>query len=101
MQAPAEDGSPWLTAALTGMVLGTIAYRRPRAAGFFVGAVALATAPFLGFTAVTVNRFSKVGHPPLPCGVLPNPAPALPCRGECSPTSCPPAARGGRYNITH
>lgn len=59
LQAPAEDGSPWLTAALTGMVLGTIAYRRPRAAGFFVGAVALATAPFLGFTAVTVNRFSK------------------------------------------
>ncbi|KAL4430133.1 hypothetical protein ABPG77_004915 [Micractinium sp. CCAP 211/92] len=59
LQAPAEDGSPWLTAALTGVVLGTIAYRRPRAAGFFVGAVALATAPFLGFTAATVNRFSK------------------------------------------
>ncbi|KAL4434176.1 hypothetical protein ABPG75_000617 [Micractinium tetrahymenae] len=59
LQAPAEESSPWLTAALTGVVLGTIAYRRPRAAGFFVGAVALATAPYLGFMAVTVNRFSK------------------------------------------
>lgn len=67
-QAPAEDGSPWLTAALTGVVLGTIAYRRPRAAGFFVGAVALATAPFLGFTAATVNRFSKVGLRSTPGG---------------------------------
>lgn len=67
-QAPAEEGSPWLTAALTGAVLGTIAYRRPRAAGFFVGAVALATAPALGFMTVTVNRFSRVrGAHPLLC----------------------------------
>jgi len=62
LQVPAdEEGNPWLSAALTVGVLGTIAYRRPRAAAFFAGAVTLMAAPYLGFAVVTVNRFSKVG----------------------------------------
>jgi hypothetical protein len=62
LQAPHDDrGSPWVTAAAGAAVLGTIAYRRPRAAALFAGAVALTTAPYLGFMLVTVNRFGKVG----------------------------------------
>jgi hypothetical protein len=62
LQAPQEDvTSPWLTAAVGGAVLGTIAYRRPRAAALFAGAVALSMAPYAGFLLVTVNRFGKVG----------------------------------------
>lgn len=60
LQAPADEAaSPWVSAAVTGVVLGTIAYRRPKAAAFFLGAVTLMTAPYLGFMAVTVNRFGK------------------------------------------
>ncbi|KAI3438880.1 hypothetical protein D9Q98_001295 [Chlorella vulgaris] len=60
MQAPREDkGSPWLTGAVGAAVLGTIGYRRPKAAAMFAGAVAFATAPYFGFMIVTVNRFSK------------------------------------------
>ncbi|EFN57831.1 hypothetical protein CHLNCDRAFT_143259 [Chlorella variabilis] len=60
LQAPQDEaGSPWLTAAAGAAVLGTIAYRRPRAAAMFAGGVALVTAPYLGFMVVTVNRFGK------------------------------------------
>ena len=61
LQAPQDEaGSPWLTAAAGAAVLGTIAYRRPRAAAMFAGGVALVTAPYLGFMVATVNRFGKV-----------------------------------------
>lgn len=50
LRAPEEDrGSPLLAGAMTAAVLGTIAYRRPRAAALFCGAVALMSAPYLGF----------------------------------------------------
>ena len=55
-----DEPSPYLTMALTGAVLGTIAYRRPKAFGMFAGMCALMTAPYLGFMVVTVNRFSRV-----------------------------------------
>ena len=61
LQPPREEqGSPWVTAAASAAVLGTIAYRRPRAAALFVGACALMMAPYLGFMVITVNRFGKV-----------------------------------------
>jgi hypothetical protein len=85
MQAPREDkGSPWLTGAVGAAVLGTIGYRRPKAAAMFAGAVAFATAPYFGFMIVTVNRFSKVrpslGEPAVHACVLAH------CRG--SPLVC-------------
>jgi hypothetical protein len=61
LQPPREEqGSPWVTAAASAAVLGTIAYRRPRAAAVFAGACALMMAPYLGFMVITVNRFGKV-----------------------------------------
>ena len=59
--APPDAGAAgnYAATALTTAVFGTIAFRRPRAAAFFAGAVALMTAPYLGFMFVTVNRFSK------------------------------------------
>lgn len=55
-----EEASPYLTGAVTVAVLGTIAYRRPKALAVFAGMVALATAPYLGFMVVTINRFGRV-----------------------------------------
>lgn len=61
MQVPKQDeASPYLTGAVTCAVLGTIAYRRPKALAIFAGMVALATAPYLGFMVITVNRFGRV-----------------------------------------
>ena len=61
LQPPREEqGSPWVTAAAGAAVLGTFAYRRPRAAAMFAGACALMMAPYLGFMVITVNRFGKV-----------------------------------------
>lgn len=54
-----EEASPYLTGAVTVAVLGTIAYRRPKALAVFAGMVALATAPYLGFMVVTINRFGR------------------------------------------
>lgn len=48
-QAPEEDtASPYLTGAVFAATVGTIAYRRPRAAALFAGAIALSMAPYLG-----------------------------------------------------
>lgn len=48
-QAPDdESGSPYLTGAVFAATVGTIAYRRPRAAALFAGAIALSMAPYLG-----------------------------------------------------
>lgn len=41
-------------------MLAAIAYRRPKAAGFLVGAVTLATAPYLGFMIASMSRFGKL-----------------------------------------
>ena len=61
LQVPKQDeASPYLTGAVTAAVLGTIAYRRPKALAVFAGMVALVTAPYLGFMVVTVNRFGRV-----------------------------------------
>jgi len=61
LQVPKQDeASPYLTGAVTAAVLGTIAYRRPKALAIFAGMVALMTAPYLGFMVVTVNRFGRV-----------------------------------------
>ncbi|KAI7842179.1 hypothetical protein COHA_004200 [Chlorella ohadii] len=60
LQVPKQDeASPYLTGAVTAAVLGTIAYRRPKALAIFAGMVALMTAPYLGFMVVTVNRFGR------------------------------------------
>lgn len=55
-----EEGSPRLTAVATAGVLGLIAYRRPKAAAFFVGAVSLMTAPYVGFAVASMNRFGQL-----------------------------------------
>ena len=61
LQVPKQDeASPYLTGAVTAAVLGTIAYRRPKALAIFGGMVALMTAPYLGFMVITVNRFGRV-----------------------------------------
>ncbi|GAB4816787.1 hypothetical protein N2152v2_003833 [Parachlorella kessleri] len=51
-----QEGSATLTAIGTGAVIAAIAYRRPKAAAFLVGAVSLATAPYLGFMVASMNR---------------------------------------------
>jgi hypothetical protein len=39
-----------------GAVIAAVAYRRPKAAAFLVGAVTLATAPYIGFMVASMNR---------------------------------------------
>lgn len=68
LKAPQEEApSPYLTAAVGTAVLGTIAYRRPRAAALFAGAVALMTAPYLGFM---VGSLLCMGQAALLTGLL-------------------------------
>jgi hypothetical protein len=56
---PPGEGPPSAVGmAFTGGVLGYLAYRRPRAAAVFVGVVTLATAPYLGFSVVTMRRLT-------------------------------------------
>lgn len=43
-----------------GAVIAAIAYKRPKVAGFLVGAVTLATAPYLGFMIASMNRWVMV-----------------------------------------
>lgn len=59
MRPPRGEGTPSaLGVAFTGGVVGYIAYRRPKAAGVFLGAMALATAPYLVFSVFTMRRFT-------------------------------------------
>ena len=56
---PPGEGPPSLIGmAFTFGVLGYLAYRRPKAATFFGGAIVLATAPYLGFSVVSMKRFT-------------------------------------------
>lgn len=57
---PTEEGHPSLVGTVfTAGVISYLAYRRPRAMGFFLGAATLATAPYLGFTVLTVRRLTN------------------------------------------
>lgn len=56
---PPGEGPPSAAGmAITGGVLGYLAYRRPRAVALFVGVVTLATAPYLGFSVFTMKRLT-------------------------------------------
>ena len=59
-QLPPGVGPPSVVGmALTTGVLGFMAYRRPKAMAVFGGAVALATAPYLGFSVVAMRRMTQ------------------------------------------
>lgn len=55
---PGEGRPSALGMAFTFGVLGYIAYRRPKVAGFFGGAIVLASAPYLGFSVVSMKRLT-------------------------------------------
>lgn len=57
---PVEESHPSVVGTVvTAGAISYLAYRRPRAMGFFLGAAALATAPYLGFTVLTVRRLTN------------------------------------------
>jgi hypothetical protein len=57
---PPGEGPPSLVGlTITGGVMAYIAYRRPKAAALFGGAIALATAPYLGFSVVSMRKFTN------------------------------------------
>ena len=92
LRAPEEDrASPHLGAAMTAAVLGTIAYRRPRAAALFCGAVALMSAPYLGFMASGLGcGWGSVGGPSL----------LLPARRSCGfDGHAPPPSRAHQARL--
>lgn len=60
LSLPPGEGPPSaLAMAVTGGIFGFIAWRRPRAAAFFLGTVTLATAPYLGFSLFSMRRFTS------------------------------------------
>lgn len=63
MTVPAGEGPPSpIGVAVTGGVLGYIAYKRPRAAALFAGAVMLLMAPNLGVSVVSMKRFAGLAE---------------------------------------
>jgi hypothetical protein len=57
---PPGEGPPSLFGlAVTGGVMAWISYRRPKAAMLFGGAIALATAPYLGFSVFSMKKFAS------------------------------------------
>ena len=56
---PGEGPPSALGLAVTGGVMAWIAYRRPKAAALFGGAIVLATAPYLGFSVVSMKKFTS------------------------------------------
>jgi hypothetical protein len=60
-QLPPGEGSPsFFGLAVTGGVMAWIAYRRPKAAALFGGAIALATTPYLGFCVFSMRKFTML-----------------------------------------
>lgn len=58
---PRGEGPPsFVGLAVTGGVMAWIAYRRPKAAALFGGAIALATAPYLGFSVFSMKKFTAL-----------------------------------------
>jgi hypothetical protein len=57
---PPGEGPPTLFGlAVTGGVMAWIAYRRPKAAAWFGGIIALGTAPYLGFSVFSMKKFTS------------------------------------------